>query len=29
MSQFTNPSNSQLILELSKGRIFEDTLPLL
>ena len=31
MSSFNaaNPSNSQLILALSKGRIFEDTLPLL
>ena len=29
MSQFNHPANSQLILALSKGRIFEDTLPLL
>src|SRR6476469_7909114 len=29
MSQFSHAANSQLILALSKGRIFEDTLPLL
>ena len=29
MSAFSRPDNSQLILALSKGRIFEDTLPLL
>ncbi|NHZ64455.1 ATP phosphoribosyltransferase [Massilia genomosp. 1] len=29
MSTFSNPANSQLILALSKGRIFDDTMPLL
>lgn len=29
MSPFSNPANAQLILALSKGRIFDDTLPLL